>query len=280
MAVSTLHPMEAEGEHAATRRSPELPSQHLPLLRFGIGLASLLVLAAMGQVLAGRGSDSTAQRAAAGRAVEAPESPGGSPSATSTTAVTPSTTTTIRRPPGQVGVFTAAPGQTAVVGSGTVVTYSVEVEDATGEDPAAVGAIVDAALADPRSWIAGGTAFQRIPSGAQVRIVLATPPTVDQLCLPLQTNGIFSCKSEGQLNLNHDRWQSGTDDWPLSIEEYRAHVINHEMGHFLGLDHVGCPGVGELAPVMMQQTKGLNGCRANPWPHPEAAPPTTTTPPS
>jgi hypothetical protein len=43
-------------------------------------------------------------------------------------------------------------------------------------------------------------------------------------------------------------------------------VVNHETGHWLGLGHAGCPGRGRLAPVMMQQSKGLGGCRFNPFP--------------
>lgn len=191
----------------------------------------------------------------------------------STTTSTSSTTTTAPLTPGRVGVFVPVAGQTEVIGSGSLVTYSVEVEEAVGIDPAEVGAIVDAAFADPRSWTASGsTSFQRLETGGEVQIVLATPPTTDERCAPLPTNGIFSCRVGPDLSINSDRWLNGTDDWPLGIEAYRAHVLNHEMGHALGEGHVFCSGPDQLAPVMMQQTKGLEGCQANPWPFPDQAP--------
>jgi hypothetical protein len=43
-------------------------------------------------------------------------------------------------------------------------------------------------------------------------------------------------------------------------------VVDHETGHWLGHPHLSCGGRGRLAPVMMQQSKGLDGCRHNPWP--------------
>ena len=172
-------------------------------------------------------------------------------------------------PPGRTGVFVTAPGSTAVVGSGSTLTYSVEVEESLGLDPAEVAEVVDRTLADPRSWTAdGSTAFQRVETGARVKIIVASPATVDSRCLPLNTAGILSCRSGSSVNINSDRWAGATADWSLDLDAYRSYVVNHEVGHVLGHGHESCGGQGSLAPVMMQQTKGLGGCAGNPWPFP------------
>ena len=54
-----------------------------------------------------------------------------------------------------------------------------------------------------------------------------------------------------------------------SLRDYRHLVVNHETGHWLGRAHRGCPGQGQAAPVMMQQSKALDGCRFNAWPRPD-----------
>jgi hypothetical protein len=62
------------------------------------------------------------------------------------------------------------------------------------------------------------------------------------------------------------RWRLGADSYGSDLNSYRRYLVNHEFGHTLGKRHVGCPGPGKVAPVMLQQTKGLRGCRKNPWP--------------
>lgn len=192
------------------------------------------------------------------------------PAARSVSAVAPPDRAGVTRTPGAVGEFLpAADAAGAPVGTGTVRTYDVEVEAATGVDPAGFAAAVETILADPRSWIGDGSvAFQRVPAGGSFTVTLATPPTTDQICLPLNTAGRLSCREGDRVIINLTRWLEGTTDWDGSLADYRAMVINHEVGHALGHGHLGCPGPGQLAPVMMQQTKGLDGCVGNPWPFP------------
>ena len=54
---------------------------------------------------------------------------------------------------------------------------------------------------------------------------------------------------------------SGYNDLAL----YRVYLILHEFGHAIGYDHAKCPGAGQPAPVMMQQTLGTGKCYPDPW---------------
>ncbi len=154
-------------------------------------------------------------------------------------------------------------------GTGELIEYSVAVEVETNLDPDEIAQFVEAVLADPRSWIAeGDLAFQRVPQGGLFTVVIATAETIDTMCVPLRTNSYFSCARNGWVALNLNRWMSATDSWTAELIEYRNYVVNHEIGHYLGRPHVQCPGSGQLAPVMMQQTKGLGNCEPNGWPYP------------
>lgn len=123
---------------------------------------------------------------------------------------------------------------------------------------------------DARGWTASGRAFFVYQPAGPVDMVvkLATPKTTDRLCRPADTRGKWSCHANGSIVLNSDRWFKGSPTLTMPVAEYRAMVVNHETGHRLGFAHAGCGGRGAKAPVMMQQSKGLDGCIANPWPTP------------
>ncbi|MEV4416386.1 DUF3152 domain-containing protein [Catellatospora sp. NPDC049609] len=189
------------------------------------------------------------------------------------------------------GTFAAAGGGTAPVGSGaTLVRYRAEVEEGIvwgahqPWTPAAFAEGVDGILAGPQGWImsAGSPvtdaqvglhraswSFQRV-SGDEydVRLRLATPDTVDGACgaAGLATEGIYSCRAGSTIMINLRRWLRGAEGYGDDLPAYRTMLVNHEVGHFLGFDHMLCPGPGEAAPVMQTQTISLAGCRPNPYP--------------
>jgi len=128
--------------------------------------------------------------------------------------------------------------------------------------------VVSRILIDARGWAATGDAFfvQAASGPVDMLVKLATPKTTDRLCRPADTRGKWSCHAGGSIVVNADRWFKGSPTLDMPLADYRALTINHETGHALGFGHAGCGGRGTAAPVMMQQSKGLEGCLHNPWP--------------
>jgi hypothetical protein len=169
---------------------------------------------------------------------------------------------------GEGFVFVAGDGP--VAGDGTLRTYRLEVEPDTGVDPHTFTAMAERILRDERGWTGTGDwALRRVGRRtADIRVVLATPPTVDRLCAQagLDTHGEVSCWNGRFAAINIDRWNTGADGFPGPLHLYRKYVLNHEVGHGLGYQHVACPRRGARAPVMQQQTYATKPCRANGWP--------------
>lgn len=206
------------------------------------------------------------------------------------------------------GEFRVVPGATEVVGWPTaeLFSYTVEVEDGVdtvdfgGDD--SVARMVDATLANPKSWTAdGAVAFQRVEGGPEAgvegvepsfRVSLASPMTVREYCgYDIELESSCYNSSTGRVYLNLARWVRGARSFQGDIGSYRQYLVNHEVGHAVGFPaHEPCPEDGALAPVMMQQTFGVNNgdihrldpagvvpdngdtCRYNAWPFPDGAP--------
>ncbi|MGC5012281.1 DUF3152 domain-containing protein [Streptosporangium sp. DT93] len=165
------------------------------------------------------------------------------------------------------GRYAVAPGEARAPGrKGRVVRYAVEVERGLPFEVDEFAAEVHRILNDRRGW---GYRFTRVARGpVELKVSLTSPRTADRECLPMRVVSVLSCWNGERAVINADRWNTGARGYGRDVASYREYVISHEVGHGLGHGHVSCPGPGRRAPVMLQQTKSLSGCRPNPWPFP------------
>ncbi|GAA0283344.1 DUF3152 domain-containing protein [Cryptosporangium japonicum] len=184
---------------------------------------------------------------------------------------TPSGPAAISVPQRGSGTFTVAGGTSKIRGTaGTLVRYQVRVEKGSGQGAGTFAEAVDTTLADPRGWTAAKKwRFQRVAGGdVDAVILLATPETTNRICRAggLDPGGYTSCRTGDQVVINLARWLLAVPAFNGDLATYRQYVVNHELGHQLGHGHVLCGGRGRPAPVMQQQTLGLQGCVPNAWP--------------
>lgn len=178
------------------------------------------------------------------------------------------------------GRFDTVPGTAKAPGAGHKYRYRIDVEQGLGLAPDLFARAVQETLNDDRSWAHGGAmTFERVSSGdADFVITLASPGTTAEWCRKSgldTTEDNVSCDSAAteRVMINAYRWAQGSATFgPDELFAYRQMLINHEVGHRLGHNHVSCRTPGALAPVMQQQTKSLDidgvKCRPNAWVHP------------
>ncbi len=146
--------------------------------------------------------------------------------------------------------------------------YAVKIEPSLGLDPLCIKNLLFLILNNDTGWTnVTDKSFQLTSvEESDYVYIFASPEKTDELCAPIETNSIYSCRNEQNIVLNFFRWQNGAVDFKNDMETYRIYLINHETGHILGWGHVGCPKEGAIAPVMMQQSKGTEGCIPYGWP--------------
>lgn len=236
---------------------------------------------AAGDRTASRGADQAQDGNQAGGSDAAPQGGKQSPSAAPSSPAPPpapaASAPAPATPPAPVpasgpGTFKGSAASGGKLGKGTVRRWRIEVEEGSGVDPDAAARSVEAILGDPRGWTRDPAyAFQLAGAGQPVdfTVKIATPTTTDRLCevVTPELIGETNCRAGHTVVVNLKRWQEGSPQFKGPVEEYRALIVNHEVGHEIGRDHETCPGPGKPAPAMMQQIKGLLGCTANAWPY-------------
>ena len=145
------------------------------------------------------------------------------------------------------------------------VTYHVETRGKITADLATFKRQAQQTYDDARGWRSAGMGFRRVARGGAFTLVLAQASKVPRFSSVCSAE--WSCRVGRFVIINQTRWLHATPPGTppgAVLRDYRHMVVNHETGHWLGHGHLGCPGPGRLAPVMMQQSKGTDGCRLQP----------------
>lgn len=151
--------------------------------------------------------------------------------------------------------------------SGRVVTYTIATKGATSSDMGEFASQINQTLNDGRGWARLGVNFQQVTSGGNFNLILSEAALVPSFSSGCDTE--WSCRVGSSVIINDNRWSGASESWNAaggSLHDYRHMVINHEVGYWLGHGHLNCPGAGQPAPLMQQQSISLQGCGFNPWP--------------
>ncbi|MFE9456891.1 DUF3152 domain-containing protein [Streptomyces californicus] len=291
---------ESEDETGAQAPEPdERPARRGNRARTCTGIAAAAVTTVLAVVVAGQVAEDSGDRTAAARAADAERQGQGEGASRSDSRPTPHSAS----PKSEVkplsyaakmaqpfplaadlkggGEFEAVPGMAKAPGKGQKHTYRIDVEKGLGLDAGLFAEAVQKTLNDDRSWAHNGAmTFERVSSGdPDFVITLASPGTTGDWCAKSgldTTIDNVSCDSAAtdRVMINAYRWAQGAVTFGADkMLPYRQMLINHEVGHRLGHNHVSCRTPGALAPVMQQQTKTLElegiTCKPNPWVYPK-----------
>lgn len=154
-------------------------------------------------------------------------------------------------------------------GASYEITYDVESRGEVRGDLENFRQKVAEIFADSRGWSRAGVKFTEVESGGRLHMVLASPGEVKKGS-PIVCSSELSCHVDGTVFINDDRWNGASEAYKglgVNVEDYRTMVVNHEVGHFLGHNHLTSCGIG-IGPIMIDKAANLGACAPTYWPLP------------
>lgn len=128
-------------------------------------------------------------------------------------------------------------------------------------------------LNDPKSWPVQWVRKygHRTFAARDWRITLESQAFIDALDPSLKGLSVTIFMKDGpETWFSYENWTQVPNRLTkvYNLDQYRRYLVLHEAGHALGLRHSERCEANGLAPIMMQQTKGLASCAPNTWPLP------------
>jgi hypothetical protein len=130
---------------------------------------------------------------------------------------------------------------------------------------------IDQILSDPRGWAGLGYSFINadVDVGVDVIVFKKSKREMDKRFPRPEMRGMSVAvlhTTPMEIWINGHNWNNIPLEFTGSLNEYRAYVVQHEMGHILGYSHQTPTDPKGKCPVMYQQTRGTRGiCIHNPW---------------
>ncbi|MCQ2570912.1 MAG: DUF3152 domain-containing protein [Candidatus Saccharibacteria bacterium] len=124
---------------------------------------------------------------------------------------------------------------------------------------------------DARGWSRAGVKFTEVEEGGRLHMVLASPSEVKKAS-PSVCSSELSCHVNETIYINDDRWNGASEAYRglgVSVPNYQTMVVNHEVGHFLGHNHMSSCGVSSgVGSIMIDKAANLGTCLPTYWPLP------------
>lgn len=135
-------------------------------------------------------------------------------------------------------------------------------------------------VSHPRGWGRSRVRLTSRKRDADCTIMLTPSSVMDAMFPQFQADQLSACNMKTrEIWIREERWNRDIPDRScMSLVEYRCYLIQHELGHALGLDHPPPPPPPPsstptstkrvvASPVMVQQTLGVHpGFSPNPFP--------------